>query len=103
MRHLSRLLAASGLTCLSLLLLAASMVREEHPARLFHPKDGEVVAIRSVSADMYLEVSPVDGLIRASAPTPDNKTALFRVMLLSKPMVDMLMDAMRCACFSMLA
>jgi len=97
MRQLTRLVAASGAACVTLLLLAASMVSEEHPSRLFYPKDGEVVAIRSVSAGLYLEVSPMDGLIHATAPAPTNKTALFRVMLLSKPMVDMLLDAMRTA------
>ena len=80
---------------MTLLLFAARFVREETVSHLFQPKDGEVVAIKSVHNGKYFEVSPTDGRLYATASKPQNKTALFRVMLLSRPMVDMLADAMR--------
>ena len=63
----------------------------------FHPKEGEVVAIYSKRAGKFLEVSQHDGRLRATADKPTNRTALFRVMLLSRPMVDILVDSMATA------
>ena len=80
---------------MALLLFAARFVREETTSHLFQPKDGEVVAIKSTLNGKYFEVSPTDGKLYATASRPVNKTALFRVMVLSRPMVDMLADAMR--------
>jgi hypothetical protein len=60
---------------------------------VFKPKEGEVVAIYSKHAGKYLEVSPRDGRLRATADKPTNRTALFRVMVLTAPMVDILLDA----------
>ena len=86
---------ACAVACVALLAFAAQFVSESSNAALFQPKEGDVVAIKSTSTGKYLEVSPLDGKLYASADKPQNKTTLFRVMLLSKPMVDMLADAMR--------
>ena len=80
---------------MALLLFAARFVREETTSHLFQPRDGEVVAIKSTLNGKYFEVSPNDGKLYATASRAVNKTALFRVMVLSRPMVDMLADAMR--------
>ena len=82
---------------MALLLFAARFVREETTSHLFQPRDGEVVAIKSTLNGKYFEVSPNDGKLYATASRAVNKTALFRVMVLSRPMVDMLADAMRTA------
>jgi hypothetical protein len=89
------ILLACAVACMALLLFAARFVREETTSHLFQPKDGEVVAIKSTLNGKYFEVSPTDGKLYATASRPVNKTALFRVMVLSRPMVDMLADAMR--------
>lgn len=50
------------------------------------------------SLRLLLEVSPLDGRLRATAATfTANKTAVFRVMLLTRPLVDMLLDSMSTA------
>ena len=64
---------------------------------IFKAKEGEIVAIYSKHAGKYLEVSPHDGKLRATASTPTNKTALFRVMLLTPSVVDILVDAAKTA------
>ena len=61
--------------------------------RTFLPKEGEIVAIRSAHAGKYLEVSPHDGRLRATATRPVNHTALFRIMILPSSMVELLIDA----------
>ncbi len=94
-RRSTPIFIACGVACMVLLVFAVRVVREETVTHLFQPKDGEVVAIKSMQNGKYFEVSPTDGRLYASASKPVNKTALFRVMLLSKPMVDMLADAMR--------
>ena len=90
----TKLLVASAMA--SMLLLAfAAVYSSDDPKVSYLPKDGELVAIRSVRNGKYLEVSPRYGRLRAAAASPSNRTALFRVMVLSRPMVDMLADAMR--------
>ena len=79
------------------LLLFTGLFSSDGAGPLFRPKDGELVAIFSKHAGKYLEVSPLDGRVRATAVRPTNRTALFRVMLLTGPMVDILVDAARTA------
>ena len=87
---------ACAIACTALLAFAARSVAEETTSTLlFHPKDGEVVAIKSVHTGKYFEVSPTDGKLYATAAKPVNKTALFHVMILSRSMVEILADAMR--------
>ena len=91
-----RLLVWSVAAATLLLLFLMARMRDEVSAA-FNPKDGELVAIRSVSTGKYLEVSRDDGMLYASASAPTNSAALFRVMLLTKPVVNILVDAMRTA------
>ncbi len=95
MRRSSAIFGASALVCTLLLLLSSRFGEEQ--SRLFDPKDGQVVAIRSTLTGSYLEVSPVDGRLYSTAAHASAASARFRVMRLTKPMVDMLVDAMRTA------
>ena len=81
--------------CVALLLLTATYQTTGGggPRNLFQPRDGDVVAIKSWHTGMYVDVRSTDGRLIATAPKA-NRT-LFRVMILTKPMVDMLADAMR--------
>lgn len=91
------LILASAFACGGLLLFAAVATTGEGGGRSFLPKEGEIVAIRSTHAGRYLEVSPHDGRLRATAVKATNNTALFRVMILSSSMVELLIDASRTA------
>ena len=93
----TKLLVASAVASMLLLAFAAVYSSDDPKAVSYLPRDGELVAIRSVRNGKYLEVSPRDGRLRASAASPSNRTALFRVMLLSTPMVHILVDSMRTA------
>ena len=99
----AKLLVASGTACLALLIFAAVSMSDDGVTPSFLPKEGEVVAIYSKQTGKYLEVSPSDGRLRATADAPKTKgalpppTALFRVMLLSTQMKDVLVDSMRTA------
>ena len=81
--------------CGALLLLTATYQTTGGggPRNLFQPRDGDVVAIKSWHTGMYVDVRSTDGRQIATAPKA-NRT-LFRVMILTRPMVDMLADAMR--------
>ena len=83
--------------CVALLLLTATYQTTGGggPRNLFQPRDGDVVAIKSWHTGMYVDVRSTDGRLIATAPKA-NRT-LFRVMILTRPMVDMLADAMRTA------
>ena len=87
-----RLIIACGIACAALLLLTGT-VSSGDGGRTVLWQDGEVVAIRSVHVGKFLEVSSEDGRLRATATTPSNLTALFRVMVLPASMVELLMDA----------
>ena len=98
----TKLVVATGTACFALLVVFTSLSAEEiKPSYL--PKEGEVVAILSRHNGRFLEVSPHDGRLRATAQPLTKKdalppkTALFRVMLLTTPMVHMLIDSMRTA------
>ena len=93
-----KLLVASAIACAGLLMFAAAVSMSDDVAPSFVPKDGGLVAIFSKKTGKYLEVSPHDGRLRATAATAkNNDKALFRVMVLTKPMVDMLIDSMHTA------
>ena len=91
--------AASGCACAALLVLTIFSNLDSHAtggtSRNFMPKEGEVVAIRATSTGNFLEVSQLDGRLRATggSKVPTNQTALFRVMLLSAQTVDILIDS----------
>ena len=87
----TKLVVATGTACFALLVVFTSLSAEEiKPSYL--PKEGEVVAILSRHNGRFLEVSPHDGRLRATAQPLTKKdalppkTALFRVMLLTTPM-----------------
>ena len=93
----TQLIAFTAVACGGLLLFTGLASSDGTNGPLFRPKDGEIVAIYAKHVGKYLEVSPHDGRVRASAEKPTEKTALFRVMLLTTPMVDILVDAARTA------
>ena len=92
----TKLIVFTGVACAGLLIFTA-VTSSDGAAPMFKPKEGEVVAIYSKHAGKYLEVSPHDGRLRATALKPNNRTALFRVMLLTQPMFDILIAAARTA------
>ena len=92
-----KLIIASAIACGGLLLFTAVATTGDSSIRTFLPKEGEIVAIRSAHAGKYLEVSPHDGRLRATATRPVNHTALFRIMILPNSMVELLIDASRTA------
>ena len=95
-RHMNgKFLVACAAACIGLVTLAGVSMREEVHTTSFVPKDGEVVAIKSLETGRYLEVSQDDGKLRANATRSTNRTALFRITLLTPTMVEMLVDAMR--------
>ena len=95
----TKLVVASAVACTGLLMFAALSMADDGPmAPAFSPKDGAIVAIKAKKNGKYLEVSPADGRLRATASSAKgNRHALFRVMILTKPMVDLLNDAMHTA------
>ena len=93
----TKLLVASTVASVALLIFAASYASDDVKLASYLPKEGEVVAVRSLYTGKFLEVSPHDGRLRATATVATNRTALFRVMLLSTPMVHILVDSMRTA------
>ena len=88
-----KLIVASAIACAGLLAFTAISMGDSTVGNSFMPSEGEVVAIRSVHTGLFLEVSPDDGRLRATAATASNLTTLFRVMILPKPMVELLVDA----------
>jgi hypothetical protein len=65
-----KLIIASAIACGGLLLFTAVATTGDSSIRTFLPKEGEIVAIRSAHAGKYLEVSPHDGRLRATATRP---------------------------------
>ncbi|KAL1515781.1 hypothetical protein AB1Y20_002397 [Prymnesium parvum] len=88
-----KFLVACGVACLGLLLFAGVAMTDGPVGSAYVPKDGEVVAIRSVHTGRYLQVSQTTGKLDANASQPTERTALFRVTLVSHAMVEMLVDA----------
>lgn len=73
-----QLLVACACACAGLLLLTA-FSSSDVAGPMLQPKEGEVIAIFSKERGRFLEVSPHDGRLRATATAPTNMTALFRV------------------------